>query len=494
MNFDWRQYAQQIFHIPGYFASIIVYGISAAVIAGVALLWSKHPGRWIVALLVIGLGVGLFYDRPPREMKEGLPETFVNYFTLWVFVLGVAAILTTSHLVGTLVREHWGGKGEETTSEHPDIDAAWQEVQIQMSRARIDLSEQAVYILLSPEESLAASMIGAAGLQLFARAPVAPDAPLHGYAIADALFLSCAGMYAAARPPTEEKAEPSPQDGTARLEHLCRLIAAANPERPNLRGIAVLIPYEWTRSNDSLLKVSAIRDDLQTIRQVFKLRCPTVTVFCMRESLPGFSEFTTRLPARERRQMRCGFSAPVSHSRDVFRRGMDWMTRWFELWSLNLMVGDVQNTRGNARLLAMTMALRENRDNLVGLLESALTVHLQAEPLLYRGSYFVGISSEPDRNAFSAGLLKGRLLLDKNLTQWARDADRVDRRYRLASLALGIVIGGGSLWIWVSGIILRLEDLGGWMWAAIAGLGLLVLLWAGAFLAPLLKRLFARRS
>ena len=104
-------------------------------------------------------------------------------------------------------------------------------------------------------------------------------------------------MYAAARPPTEEKAERPPQDGTARLEHLCRLIAAANPERPNLRGIALLIPYEWTRSNDSLLKVSAIRDDLQTIRQVFKLRCPTVTVFCVRESLPGFSEFTA--PARQ---------------------------------------------------------------------------------------------------------------------------------------------------------------------------------------------------
>ena len=93
------------------------------------------------------------------------------------------------------------------------------------------------------------------------------------------------------------------------------------------------------------------------------------------------------------------------------------MTRWFELWSLNLMVGDVR-TRGNARLLAMTMALRDNRDNLVGLLETALTVHSQAEPLLYRGSYFVGISSEPDRNAFSAGLLKGRLLLNKTSTPW----------------------------------------------------------------------------
>jgi type VI secretion system protein ImpL len=359
-----------------------------------------------------------------------------------------------------------------------------------------------LYILLTPEEALAASVVSAAGLQFFARAPLSADAPLHGYAVADALFLSCAGMYVAPRPVAEGTAGPPARDGTSRLEHLCGLIAAANPERPTLRGIAVLVPYEWTRGTESLLQVSAIRDDLETIRQTLRLRSPTVSVFCVRGSLPGFSEFTARLPSRERHQ-RCGFSVPVSlaMSGEVVRRGMDWMSGWFELWSLNLMAGDVRNTQGNSRLLAMNLALRENRDNLGGLLESAFTLHSQAEPLLYRGCYFVGVGPEPERGAFAAGLLngakRGKLLVDRDLTRWSRGADRRDRGYRLAALALGLVAGGGSLAIWLTGILPRIHRAGqgeGWYWAAVVGLVLLILLWAGAFLVPWVRGLAPRRS
>jgi IcmF-related N-terminal domain len=479
-----------------------VYGITAFATTAFSLVWSKYPVRWLLVLAVIGLAIFVFIHDFP-ELDPDLPWVFLTFFKYWIFLLGTVALLSTSHLVALLVRDHWGEKKKEDTgSVFADIDAAWQEVQIQMSRARIDLSDQALYILLTPDESLAASVVSAAGLQLFARAPLSADAPLHGYAVADALFLSCAGMYAAARPVAEGAAEPPAQDGTARLEYLCRLIAAANLERPTLRGIAVLVPYEWTRGTESLLQVSAIRDDLETIRQTLKLRCPTVSVFCVRGALAGFSEFTSRLPSRERHQ-RCGFSVPVSlaMSGEVIRRGMDWMSCWFALWSLNLMVSDVRNTQSNSRLLAMNLALRENRDNLGGLLESALTVHSQAEPLLYRGCYFVGAGSEAERGAFAAGLLngakRGKLLVDRDLTRWSRDADRLDRGYRLAAVALGLVAGGGSLAIWLTGILPRIHRVAQrdwWYGTAIVGLALLVLLWAGAFLVPWVRRFAARRS
>jgi len=478
------------------FWTYTIYGVMAFALGIFGVVWSKHPLRWLVGVAVVGLAVVLYrYEVPPID--ELLPATFREYFRVWVFVLGVLALLTTSHLVGTAVRRIRGDRGAASGQDAPfaDIDAAWQEVRIQLSRARIDLSQQPIYLLLTPDEALAAWVVNAAGLQFFARAPTAPDAPLHAYAVSDALFVSCGGAYAGAGPvaaavPAEGAPERPASDGAARLEHLCRLIVAENPERPTLRGIAVLIPYEWTRGTDSLMRVSAIRDDLQTVRQVSRLCCPTLTVFCVRDGLPGFNEFTTRLPARER-QMRCGFSVPTTMTvgGPMLQRGADWIIRWFELWSLNLMVGDVRNTLGNCRLLAMNLALHENRNNLVGLLEAALTVHSQAEPVLYRGSYFVSYGHEPERNAFASGLLngarKGRLLVDRDLTRWSRDADRLDRGYRLAALALGLIVGGGSAAVWVLGVVLRLRRLDpSWMWAGVVGLALLALTWLVVLLVP----------
>jgi hypothetical protein len=135
----------------------------------------------------------------------------------------------------------------------------------------------------------------------------------------------------------------------------------------------------------------------------------------------------------------------------------------------------------------------------VGLLESALTVHSQAEPVLYRGCYFVGHGSEPEKSAFVAGLLngarKGRLLVDKNLTRWSRDADRLDRGYRLAALALGLLCATIVPAIWVTGIIDRLRSVSpGWGVAGIVGLSALGLLWAGVLLPPWFRTRFARRT
>ena len=67
-------------------------------------------------------------------------------------------------------------------------------------QAVADITDSPGGLLLTPDESLAAWVVNSAGLQFFARAPVSPDAPLHAYAVSDALFVSCGGMYAAARP------------------------------------------------------------------------------------------------------------------------------------------------------------------------------------------------------------------------------------------------------------------------------------------------------
>jgi hypothetical protein len=464
----------------------MVGGATTLVAILIAFFWSKYPVRWLLAIATVALGVYTFFYCPsPQDLDESLPGHFSAYFGLWVFALGVIALFSLTHFVATLIRLHSDPSAVADGAEGPfaDIQAAWREILIQLSQARIDPGGQELYLLLSPEESLVASMVGAAGLQFFVKAPASPEAPIHAYAVSDALFLSCSGA---------SNSGCQGPEGTARLEFLCRLIADLNPERPILRGIAILVPFEWVQGPNSLRQVSAIRDDLQVIRRSLKVRCPTLTVCCLQESIPGFNDFASRLPANLR-HLRCGFSVPMSQGADgaIIRRGMIWMIRWFQVWSMNLMVAEIGDKDGNGRLLSMNVALRAGRDGLARLLESGLTVHQQDEPILYRGCYFAACGPATENNAFVAGLLsgakKGRLLADRELTTWSREADLLDRGYRRWALALAIASAAVALPIWYVGIISRLGTLGrgaiGW-----AGLIALMIVWAVVLIGPRFRK------
>src|SRR5262249_54512382 len=148
-------------------------------------------------------------------------------------------------------------------------------------------ARQKVFLLLAAEESLAAAMIRSAGLQFFAQAPVDENAPIHAYATADGLFISCAGASSWGRGGAE---------GTDRLVDLCRKILSLTPEQPVLRGVAVLYPMELAASPELLQGVAALRNDLQTIRAELNVRCPTLAVFCLRGPYAGFDEFVARIP------------------------------------------------------------------------------------------------------------------------------------------------------------------------------------------------------
>jgi hypothetical protein len=476
-------------NLTSQYVGLFLCAITAAIGTTIALIWSKYPVRWILAIATVGLVILVFVMIPdPTNVIDGqLPETFRNFFRLWIVVLGLVVLYAAANFVATLVRYYKLSHAapSEAVGAFPDLDAAWKEILIQLSQARIDPSRQQLFLLLAPTESLAASVADAARLQLFARAPASPEAPIHCYAVADALLLSCAGASALGR---------QDQEGTARLEYLCRLIAAQNPELPTVRGVAVLLPFEWAIDPDSLRQVAAVRDDLQTIRSAFKVRCPTLAVFCIRESLPGFHEFAARMPGNLR-QSRCGFSVPSSQnlSRTVIRHGLVWIIQWFQSWSLNLMVQDPHNKDGNNRLLNMNAVFRRNKGYLVSLLETALTMHQQTEPVLLRGCYFVACGPDTGKHAFAAGLLRGpksKLLADHTQATWSQDADRLDRVYRRAAWGLALGAAAIAIPIWIFGVIHWLKKstipwIEGMGWA---GLALLAILWIVVLLGTGLRR------
>jgi type VI secretion system protein ImpL len=478
--------------------TMIVGGIIAAVLAGFAWFWSKHPVRWILVLLTLGvvLLVVVYRNRMPGpdELDPDLPNLFLPpFFSWWVLVLALAAIYLLTHLVWAWVQARRGAGASDSgaPARFPDLESAWDEIRIRLSHARYDAGRQKVFLLLGTEESTAAAMIRSAGLQFFAQAPVDENAPIHAYATADALFISCAGACSWGRGGAE---------GTDRLVELCRKVLALNPEQPVLRGVVVLYPMENAASPELLQGVAALRNDLQTIRAELSVRCPTLAVFCLRAPYAGFDEFVARIPSNVRIR-RCGFSVPSSQpfDRAAALKGLSWLAQWFSTWSMKLMTDDYHNTEGNNRLVTMNAQLWRDLPALGHLLDVSFSTHARAEPILVRGCYFVSCGPDPESQAFAAGLVGGKsskMLADAVYTTWSGGAGAIDRRYRLAALGLGAATAVIGFLIWNRAILDRLEQMNvrnyfpAGHWLAWGSVGTLVLAWA----AGLLYQWFGRRG
>ena len=190
---------------------------------------------------------------------------------------------------------------------------------------------------------------------------------------------------------------------------------------------------------------AAVRDDLQAVRRVLKVRCPVFALFPGMESVPGFPEFVARLAAQVSPQMldqRVGFAVPGSEpfSGDLVQRGLVWMSGWFQSWILNLLAGGPLDDRANGRLVTLDYEIRRYRKRLRALLESAFSTHRESEAVLFRGCYFTATGAGRHDRAFSAGLFRGprsRVVADHVVTAWADEAGREDARYLRLALAVG---------------------------------------------------------
>ena len=415
--------------------TLVVFGIVGGITGAAALMWAKHPVRWILALLTVAVIIlAVRIDVPLIDQK--LPAAFREpYFKLWILILGLASLYTLVHLIDLLIKTRRKPNPESagTPPRFGDLEGAWDEILMRLGNASYDIGQQKLFLLLSTDEMLPAAMIQASGVSMFASAPSGPDAPIHAYATADGLFISCAGASSWGRKDAE---------GTARLEDLCQKIRGLNPDQPILRGVAVLYPMDTATSAEALGQTGPLRNDLQTISATLKVRSPTLAVLCLHESRSGFNEFARRMPEGLRHN-RCGFSVPVSlpFNKGVAQRGLNWFAQWFQSWSLNLMVQDFLNKEGNGKLVEMNAQMRRDLPGLRDLIDSAFSTHARAEPILVRGCYFIACGPEPENHAFVAGLLRGprsKMIADAGFTGWSRGADEIEHRYRLVSLGLSL--------------------------------------------------------
>jgi hypothetical protein len=90
------------------------------------------------------------------------------------------------------------------------------------------------------------------------------------------------------------------------------------------------------------------------------------------------------------------------------------------------------------------------------------------------------------------------MIADAPLTSWAREADALDRNYRLMALGIGLAAAALALPVWLLRVVPWLSgapgDPNGLRWLGWAGLGLLGTAWAAGLLYPRLRKPAASKA
>ncbi len=439
---------------------------------------AKH--RWLFLMLgVVVLGVVFLFvlpkrDPPAKFPASALPELFRRGYWIWMFAF-LMGTLGSAVAVFVQFRQAGGASGiEAEDGGFPVLDAAWDEIRVRLDQAKIDAAAQRYYLILAPGEEDASALVESSGVQVFAQGPTG-SAPIHAYATSDGVLLSCAGA-------CHLGAISDPLAGV-RLESLARRLLALQPDCSVVRGVIVLLPMPWCARPESVREAAAIREDLLVLHRILGVQCPVFAVFGGMQTVPGFDQFAARLAAQVSPQMldqRVGFAVPATHefSGDLIQRGLVWQSGWLRVWTLNLLAGDPTDHRGNAGLYTLDAEFRRYRRRLRAILESAFSTHKEAEPVLFRGCYFVADGADRRERAFAPGLFRGsrsRIIADHVVADWTDEATRADHRYNLAALGVGLVGGLPCLAVWLF-IAARLPWLG---WGGLVGL--LVLWTLGLF-------------
>ena len=372
---------------------------------------------------------------------------------------------------GSRVKRAPAADGSNTTG-FADLDTAWDDIRLRLDDVNIFFGSQNVFLILSPSEDRVAALIEASGTQVFASAPSQADAPIHAYATAEGIFLSLSGASSFG---TGDQGL-----GAARLEHICRKLVLESPDCPVVRGVAVVFPIDWAARTDSVARSAFVRDDLRTIRQVTTLGLPVFALFTGMEAVPGFPEFTARLVEQVSpgmRDQRLGFPVPpsVAFSSEMVGGGLVWLSLWFHGWTLHLLNGRLFEHRGNAALVTLDHEFRRYRKRLRSILESAFSTHREAEPVIFRGCYFMATGNDRADRAFSSGLIRGpksRIIAEATETAWAAEAIQEEKHYGKLALAIAMTFGLPCLLIWLTFIIPRFTLYG------IAGLAAIGAIWA----------------
>jgi hypothetical protein len=149
--------------------------------AGTALRWVIH------ALVVAAQLVGLYLLSEHLGLAKYIPRDLRKF---WLPILGL--LLYALCWLAVALWRLWAG--DQPESHFPDIDAAWDEAVRALGQADIGLTDAPLFLVLGRPEGSEDALFQAAQMPLAVRrAPPDPKAPLHVYANADGIYVTCVG-------------------------------------------------------------------------------------------------------------------------------------------------------------------------------------------------------------------------------------------------------------------------------------------------------------
>jgi hypothetical protein len=241
-------------------------------------------------------------------------------------------------------------------------------------------------------------------------------------------------------------------DLSARLRHLCRLVARDRQPYCPLNGLLVLVPLAATDSDeDAQNTAECLQRDLQTLRAVLKVDCPQFALLCDLEMLPGFREFIAQQKAQDR-QRRVGqrFSMGTDLRGEQLEEAVVGAVEWMCLntlrdWVYRLFrveAAEREDTptavAANSRLYLMLGELREREGRLARVLTRGLVAGSDGAPR-FGGCYLGGTGADAAQQAFVPGVFR-RLTEAQNYVAWTAAARAEDARYeQLASMGCGFL-------------------------------------------------------
>jgi len=250
---------------------------------------------------------------------------------------------------------------------------------------------------------------------------------------------------------------------SARLRHLCQLIARDRRPRCPVNGILLLLPIHSTDTDADANQAGLVcQRDLATVAETFRVRCPLMTLVCDVEKLGGFAEFLERFPAKQRHN-RLGQSHPwiADVGRGELSQTIDAEVGWIcqgllAHWIYKLFKVDLARTdgvtdpiKGNADLFQFLCTMRERQMRLAKVINNFVRDPESENALLYGGCYLAGTGPTASEQAFVPGVID-KLIKSQDFVAWTPAAMEEDTRYHqwvvYGWLGLGAaVVGAGGL-------------------------------------------------
>jgi type VI protein secretion system component VasK len=428
--------------------------------------------RWALHLaLATAVLVGLWYLGRVLDLERVLHSPWPALHKVWLPLL-----FFLFYLLSWLGYCLWRILGlERPAAEFPEIDAAWAEGMRALDQAGISVDEVPLFLILGRPVTGEHSLFKAAGMTPAVDAtPSHPDAPLRIVASRDAVFVSCAASALLGRQATllgEHADERLLDPLSARLGHLCRLIAARRRPYCPINGVVLLIPWSATADDAWANQVAALAQrDVRTVREILRLDCPFFVLACDLETAAGVREFIEHVPEEERLRL-LGRRFPLMPDvdpheiQDVLERGaaslgqdvlpqmIMQMLRHDE--AVEIPGRPSASVRANARLIQTLAHLRQGCRRLGRILYQATQIEPGTPPMI-AGCYLAATGADVlHEQAFVAGVFQ-ELLQNQNFVAWSGQALAEEANYRrltrlgylgLSTLVLGtlgLVVARGA--------------------------------------------------